>query len=396
MSIKVGDVVNGMGGNTDILFKTLDMMAMALSGRQVEALIDYEGELPSIYALAKRHSVAVLVYYAIGSLKTNQPQDATIEKLLHQWKRDVDIAVWKTVLFEEERERLFAHLNAIGCWYMPLKGQVLRNDYPQAVMREMADFDILFDEKFTEQVHDYMVESGYSVASYQKGYCDEYLKEPFLNMELHRRLFHESNDEVWASYFADIKDRLIPTGPYSYRMSDEDFYLFMTAHEYKHYHTSGIGLRALADAYVFLSAHPQLDWQYVSREMKRLRIGDYEKKRRELCVKVFEQGCTGLSEAEQELLYYFVTSGTFGTTKHAIENYYREKRGDKQDLRSQRGKMRYLWYRLFPSREFMAHIYPSVQKHKLLLPAFYIHRILRSLLVHRDRIVKEYDIVKKL
>ena len=60
----------------------------------------------------------------------------------------------------------------------------------------------------------------------------------------------------------------------------------MTCHTYKHYIHAGSGLRSLADTYVFLRAHPDLDREYLDAELKKLRIADFEEKMRVLSEKV--------------------------------------------------------------------------------------------------------------
>ena len=56
---------------------------------------------------------------------------------------------------------------------------------------------------------------------------------------------------------------------FGYRFSDEDFYLFLTAHEYKHYSWGGTGLRSLMDVYVYLkNLEGRLDWNYIKEEIR--------------------------------------------------------------------------------------------------------------------------------
>ena len=60
-------------------------------------------------------------------------------------------------------------------------------------------------------------------------------------------------------YYAQVKKRLLleEGKQYRYSFSKEDFYVYMISHEYKHYSSSGMGIRALADCFVFLKAEEQ-------------------------------------------------------------------------------------------------------------------------------------------
>ena len=65
-----------------------------------------------------------------------------------------------------EMASIFAKMRNAGIWYMPLKGTVLKDCYPQFGMREMADHDILFDASRADDVKAIMIEMGYDAKHY--------------------------------------------------------------------------------------------------------------------------------------------------------------------------------------------------------------------------------------
>lgn len=86
----------------------------------------------------------------------------------------------------------------------------------------------------------------------------------------------KGHDERWVEYYSDIKDRLIPDRTddrcYGYHMSDEDFYIYITSHAYKHYSGSGTGLRTLMDFYAYLNAKGDtFNLDYIRTECKKHR-----------------------------------------------------------------------------------------------------------------------------
>ena len=63
----------------------------------------------------------------------------------------------------------------------------------------------------------------------------------------------------------------------TYHFTPEDFYVYLVAHEYKHYVRGGTGLRSLLDVYVFLRRMgDSLDRDYIRRETDKLNITEFE------------------------------------------------------------------------------------------------------------------------
>ena len=93
----------------------------------------------------------------------------------------------------------------------------------------------------------------------------------------------------------------------------------MIAHEYKHYNLGGTGLRSLLDTYVFLLSN-DLDMKYVGAETEKLGITTYDRVNRRLAQKLFSKDGRQLTEEEEKMLDYIISSGTYGTFEHVIRN----------------------------------------------------------------------------
>ena len=52
------------------------------------------------------------------------------------------------------------------------------------------------------------------------------------------------------------------------------------------------------------------------------------------------------------------------------------------------GKVKYIFYRLFPKYETLKHMYPVLRKAPILLPGIYCHRLFR-IITHRERVKNE-------
>ena len=322
------------------------------------------------------------------------------------WEERIVKAVRKVLLFDEERKKLCAWMDREHIWYLPLKGIVLKECYPSIGMRQMSDNDILFDADAWERVEKHMCSEGYETESVGKGNHDVYQKPPVYNFEMHRSLYGRGNDERWVEYYSNIKSRLLsdqPEGSYGYHMSDEDFYIYITSHAYKHYSGSGTGIRTLLDFYAYLNAKEELlDFDYIQTECGKLGIMDFEKCNRRLCRKVFSSQQIydrvsfeqSLSADEMEMLKYYLSSGVYGTFERMIEN--RIEKQKKTDGRGKLSKLTYYWHRVFPGMELYEN-YPLLVKHKFLIPAYWFYRIVRLLFSkkRRNHILREVKAVKR-
>lgn len=351
-------------------------------------------DLSCLYKVSKSHFLTALAGTVL--------KEAGVE-LPGEWEQAIHKAVRKNALFDIERAKLFAFMEEKGIWYLPLKGIILKDYYPAIGMRQMSDNDILFDYSFCDQVQSYMESQGYEAVSVGAGNHDVYEKKPVYNFELHRYLFGGQWQEVFTKYYENVKDRLVlnSASSFGYHFTDEDFYVYITAHAYKHYSGGGTGLRTLLDFYAYLKAKPELDFSYIEKECEVLGIAEFEKQGRILCHKVFGEAISteealkqDLSEQEWEMLYYYLTSGVYGTVERAVENRvrkYQKKSGSKS-------KVRYLLSRLFPSLETYRLYYPFFYRHRILLPVGWLYRVFRALLCKKRRkhMIREMGTVKRM
>lgn len=324
------------------------------------------------------------------------------------WEERMVKAVRKVLLFDVECKKLCAWMDRERIWYLPLKGIILKEYYPSIGMRQMSDNDILFDADAWERVEKHMLSEGYETESVGNGNHDVYQKAPVYNFEMHRSLYGKGHDERWVEYYSDIKDCLIPDRAddrcYGYHMSDEDFYIYITSHAYKHYSGSGTGLRTLLDFYAYLNAkEDSLDFDYIRTACKKLGIDDFEQHNRILCRKVFAPQQTynqdsfeqSLSADELEMLQYYLSSGVYGTFERMVAN--RMEKQTKADGKKNLSKLNYYRHRVFPGMELYEN-YPLLVKHRFLIPAYWFYRIVRMLFSRerRDYMLREVKAVERV
>ena len=334
-------------------------------------------ELPKLFEVSRKHFLTACVAYALESagIKDN---DFTQAK---------EKAIRKNILLDAERRTILRKLEAEKIWYMPLKGSLLHDWYPKLGMRQMADNDILFDSQKMSDVRDIFLDSGYICEHFGHGNHDVYFKEPVLNFEMHSSLFTPQHIGNLNDYFKDVKERLIPDegSEYGYHFRDEDFYLFMMAHEYKHFSGGGTGVRSLVDTYIFLRKFKDsLDWDYLNAELDKLGIADFERNNRELAMKLLSM--KQLTIEDKKHLDYFVMSETYGTLENSVNNRIVRDGGG--------SKVKYLWYRIFPRIDTYRVYYPWAYNHKFLLPVAWGYRLIRALTTRRKKVSKEINVLR--
>ena len=294
-------------------------------------------------------------------------------------------AIRKVAAFDVERAAVLAKLEDAGIWYAPMKGCVLKELYPKIGMREMADNDILIDAARTADVKTIMENLGFSSDGYTgTSVHDHYMKPPVCNFEMHRMLFRPIQNARIAEYYQDVKSRLILNegSRYGYHFSDEDFYVYMIAHEHKHYSGSGTGLRSVLDAYVFLRKKGDaLDWAYISREFDNLGIADFEEQNRSLALHLFDG--EKLTERDEKMMEYILSSGTYGTVQNRVEN------GIRKYGSGPFGKLRYVMRRLFLPMDTVRAAFPLFAKYPILLPLLPFYRVFRALRSRKGRLQAE-------
>ena len=229
-------------------------------------------DLEKLYRLAKFHTVRAAVCIALEKAGVHEPH-------FHESYKK---AIRKNIYLDMERTAIISAFEEKGIWYMPLKGSILKDLYPENGMRQMSDNDMLFDSAKQQEVMDIMLEKGYTAEVVGKSNHDVYQKPPVLNFELHTALFGEQHAEPLYKYYADTKRLLIKDegNNYGYHFSDEDFYVYMTAHEWKHYNGSGTGIRSLSDCYFYCKIKgDNLNRNYITEQCRQLEITDFEKER---------------------------------------------------------------------------------------------------------------------
>ena len=361
-----------------LYYKLIYLISCALSATVPERELLPDGELEVIYKLAKSHSVTTLATAALKSA------GLATEKAIEQ----SNMAIRKIMLLDAERAAILTELESAGIKYMPLKGVVMKELYPAIGLRQMADNDILFDGEYRQTVRDIMVSRGYDITAYGKSNHDVYMKSPVYNYEMHVSLFNSYLSSNFDNYFTDAFDRAVklPGTSFGYAMTDEYYYLYVKAHEYKHFSGGGTGIRSLADTYVYLKSKGNaINGKYIQAELEKLGILDYAQKTADLAMKLFDPDLARqnvisptLTEEEIEFLDNFIFYGTYGTYSKRIDNTF--SRIEKEEGKRV-SKLNYLFRVIFPPIECYKEVYPFFYKHRIFIPFLVVKRVCAMIFV---------------
>ncbi|MGN0620881.1 MAG: nucleotidyltransferase family protein [Porcipelethomonas sp.] len=359
-------------------YQMLYLTSCALHGHIPDKDKIAKTDLAKLYRMCRFHSLTSIVCMALESAGISDPK----------WTEDKSKAIRKNILLDSEREKICLFMEENGIWHMPLKGVILKDLYPKAGMRQMADNDILYDKTYHKEVFHFMLSNGYNTKNIDKFHHDSYMKPPVFNFELHNSLVNRSEKHIYQ-YYADVKERLVKDEgkSYSYHFTDEDFYIYMTVHEYMHYKKAGTGLRSLADTFLYLKdKKSSMNWEYIERQLDILEIADFEKSNRSLSEKIFaDPEHLELSFEEKEMLEYCLFSGTYGTTnqlaQRKIENFYKKT--------GSTSRLKYIRNRIFPPMETYEMYFPFFYRHKILLPVGWAYRLIRGVTSRRKNMNNE-------
>ncbi len=337
----------------------------AVSGESAEKARAEKMDLRAVYREAERHTLTAVAAYALAGAGVRNPA--------FLWARER--AARKTALMDREQARITERLEAAGIRYMPMKGAVLKDLYPARGIREMADRDIFIDEARAADVRRIMEELGYKTDTFDEEYHDCYRKGTECTFEMHRHLMGPMSGKAMYAYYLKAEKALAGDGEdtCACRLGDGDFYLFLVAHEYRHYAGEGTGLRSLLDTYVALT-RLKPDLKAVRAEARKLGIAEFEELNRSLALHLFGGGT--LTEAERSLLDYLADCGTYGKEENFAKN-----------LLAQEGRRGYFRSRLTLPYARMLEMYPALRRHPAAYPFCWTHRLVHAL-IHKNAKVR--------
>lgn len=377
-------------------YEMLYLTACVLNNRKPEPDRIGREHFDPLYQMSQYHGLQAIVWEALNWAGLLGKME---DSLSQKWRQEKEKSVRNELLMNAERRQISDFLEENGIWHCPLKGILLKDLYPSPGMRQMADNDILYDRAGQEKLIAFMEGRGYRNYQIGKGVHDIFMRPPVYNFEMHRELF-EYTEPVLQGYYKEVRKRLLRDSglTYGYHFSDEDFYVYLVVHAYKHYELGGVGIRFLLDQYVYLRAmREKLDFGYIENQLDLLGIGQFEQRSQRLAFKLLSEPvsifCMELDEPLKDQLGEMLVSGVYGTPKICMEK--RMERFWEVNPAAAGQKLKYLWSRCFPPMEYYQSNFPGLYRYRLLIPLLFLYRILKALVYKHRSVIEEIRILYK-
>ena len=351
-----------------------DFLNLVKSGTtNVSAKISKEFNIEQCMELINKHHITTMIYN--GLYKCNVKISDTYKNMMFQ------IALQEAVISSRQLD-LIKHLkellNKNEIDHVFLKGSVLKALYPTPETRRMGDIDILIRVEQYEKLKKLLQSDGY-IELMETDHELKWRKNGLL-IEFHKTLMPTYNKD-FHKFFGTGWEIVKPKSKFEYDFNDEDKFIYLFTHFAKHFRDAGIGIIHLCDLYIYTSK-TQLDYTYIEKCLKELKLYDFYKNIRKVMGVCFE------NEKETELsdfiLNVILNSGSYGLhEKNVISNELKRK----QKFNSySKGRLYYFYKQLFPSLSGMKRRYPTLKKYPFLLPYYWICRIFRILFKENEKI----------
>lgn len=343
----------------------------------------------SVFTLAKMHSVEAMTFYGV---KDHILQD---KPLYNQWKKSRDANLGQSIMQLAEQMDIFHSLYEANIRFLPLKGYQFKRLYKKPEFRQMADIDLLVDPENLSKVRSILEKKGYMIRSGAMPHHEEYFKPPCVTIEIHKQLL--LIDDTRQSYYDQIWQKAIPDKKIegAWKLTPEDFYIYQIAHFEKHFNRMGSGIRSVMDIFVYLNTfNKKLDHVYIKNELQKLGIYEFCRQMETLSQYWFSENTENLEcniNQLKELQRAVFLSGVYGSREFFSSRkikYYKEKHTFLY-------KVLFWRDRIFMSKQEFKNSYPILQKYPILLPFFWVHRIVFSLLYKRDTIKREMELLQE-
>ena len=338
-------------------------------------------DLDNLYAYQSSQDVTNIACVALERL------DPSLD--LKQYQMDHKFNILREARFEIAGQEIYAAFEKAEIPFLPLKGAILKSYYPKPSLRTFTDTDIYVGDEFDE-AEKVLFELGYEKLVDTDHNDVSYVKKPSLHIELHRDLFPE--DYTFNGYFDDpYKHTRIKEGnQYFHLYHDNDFFIHVLCHLYKHFTFGGCGLRQYLDIYI-MTKKVELDFEYIRSELRSFGMDGFLDTTLKLNRFLFD----GEKPDDDlvEIAEFVLNNTTFGNADNRLVLDYDKGHGEKRTIC---GNIKYFADRWQLRYSQMKKRYGILKYLPFLLPFCYIHRLFAALLFRRDVIKTSFDDVGKM
>ncbi len=345
---------------TDINHVLIGLVKSAvITGREPDGDLFSGTDINSLLALAKKHYVLPPVCCSL--LKYSGQSDEDFKKRM---LAKTGSAVKRYYDLENELKTVGDVFSKAGIRYIPLKGAVMRGYYSEPWMRTSCDTDILIHEEDLEQAqHLLETELGYRFAPINSHDVSAFSPSG-THLELHYRLSDSEKAAAENDPARSVWEYSQPSAPGSccWKMQDEMFYYYHICHMAKHFKHGGCGIRPLIDLAVLRKTGLRDIREKAEPLLSRGGLSQFAALMERLTDIWFYEGQH--DDTTKTVEAYLLKGGIYGNTENRV-SVQQAKKGNRR---------KYLLSRIWLPARSLKYRYPSLEKHKYLLPVYEVRR----------------------
>lgn len=360
---------------------TCRLLSSVLNG--TEPLAMPEGmTLGGLYRYQKEQDVTNMAYVALKGLGYDDVE-------LVEYKDDYKLNILREARFELAGQQAFDAFEKAEIDFIPLKGAIVKNLFPNPSLRTFTDIDIYVGDKL-EKAESVLTELGYEREGSEEHNDISYVKKPSIHIELHRDLFPDDYD--FEGYFDEPFKRTELKDGYEYYhlYKPDDFFIHVLCHLYKHFTFGGCGLRQYLDIYV-MTQKMKLNMEYIRSELRSFGMEGFL----DTTLKLNRFFFDGEKPDDEliEIAEFVFNNSTFGNADNRLVLDYDKGHGEKRTLW---GNIKYFADRWQLKYSQMKLRYKVLKYLPFLLPFCWIHRLFAALIFRRDTIKASVNDVGKM
>jgi len=337
--------------------------------------ISADADWQQLIQLAQIHSVTGILGYM--TMKHPICPDAQAAAFLRSGCRNT---VARFAQRSIQAEAFSQTLEQAGIDHILMKGYVLRELYPVPELRTFNDIDIVIRPEDRQRSDELMLSLGFQrhtdwepVYSYFRG------NELY---EIHTEIMEVdvSDRADYKGYFRNMWEHAEPVSLHSFRFTPEFHFLYLLTHIAKHVHGSGAGIRMYMDVAVFVQHYGKtLDWTWIREQLRLLKLEAFAGTLLTAAKQWFGISCPMAhavpgEEVMEQFLAFTMEGGTFG--HHNRNEALAALKHAKPD--ADVGRLQKALRSAFPKAETIQSRYTYLQQRPWLLPAAWLHRLIKN------------------
>lgn len=343
------------------------LLNCALTDKQPEPLPN-ELSLEKVFLYGKYHEVANLAFLAVEKL-TNVENN-----LFNKWKTYYYSCIKRDIEQEEVLQEVLTALHSQGVKTLQVQGTVVKKLYPSSDLRTMTDIDLIVEKDNLQKASNILQGLGFAL---EEENSEEWSGTNQLGilLELHTDFFYSvrtfQNGIRCASALNNAFKYATDKTSLNCYVDNTTLYLFNLLHCLKHYLSGGAGIRRILDLYILSEKFKNsLNKEYIGEVLENSKLKKAAERLTLLAYNWFGDKVAEVDISKTEEIV-FISKNHGDRSVLVKRKLARKKVQGKKFI-----KLRYIFSRIFISKQMCYAYYPFCKKHKYPTFLCWIHRLI--------------------